>query len=313
MGGATAMALVAVNVGCVVMLVLMLKALFQLGYKGPIALTAFHCCAAGVAAFFVRSATGLSSPTLPLEKVGMLAVLKVGSLCSSNLSLLLNSVTLFEVLRFSTIPLMCIVEYFAFGKRYSPAMYLALVGIVVGSAIATIGQIEFAWSGIVYGMTCTAFTVCYQLFNGRLQTIQEVNPIQLLIYEAPFTTFATISVAAVAGETTPVMLFQWTPMAMALALGTGVLAVGINISSYCIIGRLSPVTYQVVGHMKTACILVAGFTLFNQQLSMLNVVGTLIAVVAMVAYSRIKDQPGSAESTLATELADKPDPPAESP
>lgn len=42
-----------------------------------------------------------------------------------------------------------------------------------------------------------------------------------------------------------------------------VLALGVNISNYLVLGKTSPLTYQVLGHLKTVLILVLGFTVFQ--------------------------------------------------
>lgn len=41
------------------------------------------------------------------------------------------------------------------------------------------------------------------------------------------------------------------------------LALGVNISNYLVLGKTSPLTYQVLGHLKTVLILVLGFTVFQ--------------------------------------------------
>ena len=40
-------------------------------------------------------------------------------------------------------------------------------------------------------------------------------------------------------------------------------ALGVNISNYLVLGKTSPLTYQVLGHLKTILILVLGFTMFQ--------------------------------------------------
>eukprot|EP01042_Synura_sphagnicola_P003871 gene3871-4844_t len=42
-----------------------------------------------------------------------------------------------------------------------------------------------------------------------------------------------------------------------------VFALGVNISNYLVLGKTSPLTYQVLGHLKTVLILILGFTMFN--------------------------------------------------
>ena len=59
----------------------------------------------------------------------------------------------------------------------------------------------------------------------------------------------------------------------------------VNLSQYLCIGKFSAVTYQVLGHMKTALVLLLGAILFASPVSAKNMGGIAIAVVGMVGYS----------------------------
>ncbi|RWW65939.1 hypothetical protein BHE74_00026724 [Ensete ventricosum] len=63
------------------------------------------------------------------------------------------------------------------------------------------------------------------------------------------------------------------------------LAVFCNISQYLCIGRFSAVSFQVLGHMKTVCVLTLGWLLFDSELTLNNIMGMAIAVIGMVVYS----------------------------
>ncbi|KAF8377980.1 hypothetical protein HHK36_031369 [Tetracentron sinense] len=63
------------------------------------------------------------------------------------------------------------------------------------------------------------------------------------------------------------------------------LAVFCNMSQYLCIGRFSAVSFQVLGHMKTVCVLMLGWMLFDSQLTFKNILGMAIAVIGMVIYS----------------------------
>ncbi|CAN7021700.1 unnamed protein product [Brassica rapa subsp. trilocularis] len=63
------------------------------------------------------------------------------------------------------------------------------------------------------------------------------------------------------------------------------LAVFCNISQYLCIGRFSATSFQVLGHMKTVCVLTLGWLLFDSEMTVKNVAGMIIAVVGMVIYS----------------------------
>ncbi|KAF1885109.1 hypothetical protein Lal_00028998 [Lupinus albus] len=63
------------------------------------------------------------------------------------------------------------------------------------------------------------------------------------------------------------------------------LAVFCNVSQYLCIGRFSAVSFQVLGHMKTVCVLTLGWLLFDSELTVKNIMGMTIAVAGMVIYS----------------------------
>lgn len=65
-------------------------------------------------------------------------------------------------------------------------------------------------------------------------------------------------------------------------------ALGVNISNYLVLGKTSPLTYQVLGHMKTILILVLGFLVFNKPVDSRNLIGIMVAMGGVVSYTEIK-------------------------
>jgi solute carrier family 35, member E3 len=65
------------------------------------------------------------------------------------------------------------------------------------------------------------------------------------------------------------------------------ISVSVNFSTFLVIGKTSPVTYQVLGHLKTCLVLTFGYVLLHDPFSWRNILGILIAVVGMVLYSYI--------------------------
>ena len=63
------------------------------------------------------------------------------------------------------------------------------------------------------------------------------------------------------------------------------LAVFCNVSQYLCIGRFSATSFQVLGHMKTVCVLTLGWLLFDSELTFKNIMGMFIAVLGMIVYS----------------------------
>lgn len=63
------------------------------------------------------------------------------------------------------------------------------------------------------------------------------------------------------------------------------IAVFVNLSTFLVIGKTSPVTYQVLGHLKTCLVLAFGYTLLHDPFTSRNIFGILIAIVGMGMYS----------------------------
>nr|GMD12519.1 uncharacterized membrane protein At1g06890-like [Ipomoea batatas] len=63
------------------------------------------------------------------------------------------------------------------------------------------------------------------------------------------------------------------------------IAVSVNFSTFLVIGKTSPVTYQVLGHLKTCLVLGFGYTLLHDPFTARNIIGILVAIVGMALYS----------------------------
>ena len=69
-----------------------------------------------------------------------------------------------------------------------------------------------------------------------------------------------------------------------------IIAVSVNFSTFLVIGKTSPVTYQVLGHLKTCLVLGFGYTLLHDPFTERNIIGIFIAVCGMGLYSYLCTQ-----------------------
>ena len=63
------------------------------------------------------------------------------------------------------------------------------------------------------------------------------------------------------------------------------ISVSVNFSTFLVIGKTSPVTYQVLGHLKTCLVLTFGYVLLHDPFSWRNILGIFVAMIGMVSYS----------------------------
>lgn len=81
------------------------------------------------------------------------------------------------------------------------------------------------------------------------------------------------------------------------------ISVSVNFSTFLVIGKTSPVTYQVLGHLKTCLVLTFGYVLLHDPFSWRNILGIFIALIGMVSYSyyctlQSQQKPSEASSQL---------------
>ena len=79
------------------------------------------------------------------------------------------------------------------------------------------------------------------------------------------------------------------------------ISVSVNFSTFLVIGKTSPVTYQVLGHLKTCLVLAFGYILLKNPFSWQNVFGIGVAIVGMGAYSYVSLK--ESQQQKATEVA----------
>ena len=58
-----------------------------------------------------------------------------------------------------------------------------------------------------------------------------------------------------------------------------------NFSTFLVIGKTSPVTYQVLGHLKTCLVLAFGYIIVHDPFTWRNILGIMVAMIGMIVYS----------------------------
>ncbi|MBA0827090.1 hypothetical protein Goarm_011892 [Gossypium armourianum] len=90
-----------------------------------------------------------------------------------------------------------------------------------------------------------------------------------------------------------------------------IISVSVNFSTFLVIGKTSPVTYQVLGHLKTCLVLAFGYTLLHDPFTDRNILGILIAIFGMGLYSYFCTQENKKKQAdpLECQMKDKEDKP----
>jgi solute carrier family 35 protein E3 len=77
----------------------------------------------------------------------------------------------------------------------------------------------------------------------------------------------------------------------------------VNVSQFLVLGRFTAVTYQVLGHAKTICVLCVGYVFFGGIITGQQLLGMGLAIGGMMGYSR-----ASQAAPAAKPASQEPDP-----
>ncbi|KAG6415550.1 hypothetical protein SASPL_122963 [Salvia splendens] len=205
-----------------------------------------------------------------------------------NLSLGFNSVGFYQMTKLAIIPCTVLLETLFFRKLFSRNIQISLVVLLLGVGIATVTDLQLNVLGSVLSLLAIVTTCVAQIMTNTIQKKFKVSSTQLLYQSCPYqaiTLFVTGPFVDGLLTKQNVFAFNYTPQVLAFIVLSCLISVSVNFSTFLVIGKTSPVTYQVLGHLKTCLVLGFGYVLLRDPFSWRNILGILIAIVGMVLYS----------------------------
>lgn len=205
-----------------------------------------------------------------------------------NLNLAYNSVGFYQLSKLACIPVTIVIEYLLYGKSVSPPVLMTLIPITIGVGIATVSDVSVNLVGCAFASAAVLCTALAQIFTSSYQKKLECDALQLLYLTSPLIATGMLVLTPFFED---VRVLKDSDFSMPLIyhiLISCLLALGVNVSNYLVLGKTSPLTYQVLGHLKTIMILVLGFVIFKYQSDAKSVLGIVIALGGVVAYTELK-------------------------
>ncbi|EEF47976.1 UDP-rhamnose/UDP-galactose transporter 2 [Ricinus communis] len=261
----------------------------------------------------VSNATGYSvSKHVPMWELIWFSVVANVSITGMNLSLMLNSVGFYQISKLSMIPVVCVMEWILNGKHYSREVKMAVIVVVAGVGVCTVTDVKVTAKGFFSAAVAVLSSSLQQISIGSLQKKYSIGSFELLSKTAPIQAISLLVTGPfidyyLSGKL--VSDYAFSPGAFFFILLSCALAVFCNVSQYLCIGRYSAVSFQVLGHMKTVCVLTLGWILFDSELTVKNITGMALAVAGMVVYSWAveaeKQKPNKLNPTIKDNLSEQ--------
>lgn len=220
-----------------------------------------------------------------------------------NLNLSYNSVGFYQLSKLMCIPFTIAVQRVIFRQEASTAVKLSLIPILFGVGLATVHDLSLNLVGCFFAALAVIFTTFSQFFTQRYQAVLECNALQLLYLTSPLICVGMLLLAPffdnlpefyafLRGKALTMADGSESPSSNAVVLMwvfmSCLLALGVNVSNYLVLGKTSPLTYQVLGHLKTVLILILGVVLFHSPVDVRQVGGVVSAIGGVVFYTEAK-------------------------
>lgn len=190
--------------------------------------------------------------------------------------------------KLAIIPCTVLLETLFFRKKFSRTIQFSLSILLLGVGIATVTDLQLNVVGSVLSLLAVLTTCIAQIMTNTIQKRFKVSSTQLLYQSCPYQALTLFIIGPfLDGLLTNqnVFLFKYTPQVLVFIVLSCLISVSVNFSTFLVIGKTSPVTYQVLGHLKTCLVLAFGYFLLRDPFSWRNILGILVALVGMVLYS----------------------------
>ncbi|KAJ6834454.1 UDP-galactose transporter 2-like [Iris pallida] len=258
------------------------------GFSFATTLTGFHFTVTALVGW-VSNAAGISvSKQVPLWELLWFSIVANLSITAMNLSLMLNSVGFYQISKLSIIPVVCMMEWILNNKHYSKRVIVSVVVVAFGVGVCTVTDVEINVKGFLCACVAVFCTSLQQITIGSFQKKYSIGSFELLSKTAPIQAASLLLFGPFIDyylNGNSILKYNFSTGATSFILLSCALAVFCNMSQYLCIGRFSATTFQVLGHMKTVCVLILGWVLFDSALTFKNILGMLLAVVGMIIYS----------------------------
>lgn len=222
-----------------------------------------------------------------VRKVLPLCASFCGFVALTNLSLVYNSVGFYQLMKVLTTPIIVVIQTLFYNETFPMNIKLSLLLTCVGVAIATVTDSEANFVGTCVALSALLVTCMYQIWVGTKQKELECNSYQLLYWQAPISAIMLIPMIPLLDDLSTLTAMPPPETTFAIIVSS-VLAFLVNLSIFLVIGRTSPVTYNVLGHFKLTIILSLGFIAFGSPIDIRNITGILVTLSGVIWYTHLK-------------------------
>jgi len=251
--------------------------------------------------YVVIKATGFWKPdknkdgtdkSMPASENIKVAVASIGSISFMNLCLKVNTVAIYQICKFATIPVTLTLQYFVWGKKTNSRILVSLsllLGGVIYSSMKSFDAGKMGPLGVAFAVIAVGSTSVYRIFQETKQKEWGIGPetfqASMAGWQAVLGLVACFIIEGLPVENSHTTIewiqnpTKYSPqlyVTLGWLLGVCVAALTVNYTSMVLIGKTGPVAYAVVGNAKTVLTIMMGIIMFPKDENAASIRGDII-------------------------------------
>lgn len=259
------------------------------GFNFGSAITCIHFIATFFMTIFFMAVGCGKFKYLSVLRVLPLSFAFCGAVVFNNMSLLHNSVTVYQMSKIICTPVIVLMEKSKYNQELSFLTKVSLVIVCAGSLTSVGMDVNLTFSGLVWCVLAIFCGSLYTVWGKSKQVDLDATPLQLLLYQTGISSIILIlslplfeNVSAVRFDS----IFNATVFQSVLL--SCFCAFGVNFSFFVFVGKTSALTTNVLGYFKTTLILFLGFWMNPDDITFLGVFGAVLSCVGQALYTYSK-------------------------
>jgi len=226
-------------------------------------------------------------PVTNYSSIFKIALGNLASVAFMNWSLVYNSVGFYQISKLACIPMTLLLETLLGCRQQiiTPTLIISLFLISCGMYFISVKEVSFTTEGLFFAALAVISTSLSQIFFGPLQRGLQLDSLQLLFHTSPWITFGSFISALCTENIKDLMEMRLDSVVLLDIVTSCFMAIIVNSSNYYVLAFASPLTYQIIGHVKTIIIIISGFLIFNNDFSLRIFSGIVLALLGVILYT----------------------------
>ena len=298
-----------VNVVASLFIVMVNKLAFVAGFRYVCMLTVFHQISTALVSLLQSSTSkpAIEKAAYPITHTDALlyAVFFNMSIVTMNLSLKLNTLGTYQMLKLGVLPAVALLEFIFLAVKAHLPVYFALNVILQGSFLALLDDVYsvgITFQGLCAGLlavfSTASQTVLMKALQKKCKDSQQRTLLRtisvyssgMLLFIAPIldTTLSGVTYTEYISDIVNLFTGRANIAMIHALVASCFIAAVLNASQFVIIGKFSPLTFQVLGQLKMVGVILLGAIQLNEGIYVRKSVGVVVVIWASWSYASHK-------------------------